>query len=194
MIEQAANPIELTPIYYRTQTTGFGFTATTGDFIFRGETAYTDEKSASRGYDIDPWSWQSGLGVEKNWNIFGFTVTQVLYYFYGVFPEDASNLPTSGFRLFDNTAVTAIRWGITDDSYVYVSGLYEIPQEGLFLVAGYQRKNPGCRSLGYFMEKYFRRQRRPPQNLQQQQPRGDGTCLFLFESSVSNRTVLQRRS
>lgn len=136
----AVNPLALTPFYYRTETTGFGFSATTGSLIVRGETAYTNTISAARDYDFPSWSWQSGLGLEKNWEVFSHTLTQVLYYFRGIFPQDSSNLPTSGFRLFDDAAMTGARYALTDDRFVYGSVLYNFPQQGVFGMVGFQTK------------------------------------------------------
>lgn len=139
-IALAANPIYVHPLYYRTQTSGLGFSATTGEVIVRGEAAYTDTVSDARLYGFSAWSWQYGIGLEKNWEILSHTVTQILHYYRGVFPADGSNLPSSGFRMFDDTLLTGFRFALADDRYFYGSILYDIPLEGLVWMIGYQMK------------------------------------------------------
>ncbi len=137
---QVDGPVSLNPIFYRLRTTGFGFSSTLGGVIVRGETVYQSAVTDPGAMDYSAWAWQSGLGVEKNWEIGSYTVTQIIQYYHGQLPHSSDNLPTSGFRLFDDAALMGVRWGISDESFIYASALYNFPQEGLFWMLGYQAK------------------------------------------------------
>lgn len=140
-IVQLQNPVMLHPLFYRTRTTGFGFSSTVNDVIIRGESAYQDAVTPpANSYSISSWSWQSGIGLEKNWEVGSYTVTQILHYYYGVYPTEQSNLPSSGFRLFDNSVMMGLRWAVTDERFFYGSVLYNVSQQGFFWTLGYQQK------------------------------------------------------
>lgn len=140
LITQLSGPIHLHPIYYRTRTSGGGFTGQIGDVIVRGESVYQSSVSAPGDQPFSSWSWQHGLGLEKNWEIGGYQVTQLLNYYHGQYPRSASNLPTSGFRLFDETVLMGFRWAVNDETFFYGSGFYNITQAGVFWAVGYQTK------------------------------------------------------
>jgi hypothetical protein len=142
---QLTNPVILHPLFYRTQTTGLGFSGTIGDVIVRGESTYQSAVGDNDvGYFYSQWSWQHGLGLEKNWEVGRYTVTTLVHYYYGVYPHDDStfdsNIPTSGFRLFDNAPMFGFRWAISDEKFFYGSVLYNIAQQGFFWTVGYQQK------------------------------------------------------
>lgn len=137
---QLQNPVVLYPLFYRTQTSAFGFSATLGDVILRGESSYTSTVTPPSPYSVMPWTWQSGIGLEKNWEIGPYTVTQIVHYYYGKYPTQSDNLPSSGYRLFDNSGMIGFRWAITDEKFFYGSILYNINQQGFFWIAGYQQK------------------------------------------------------
>jgi hypothetical protein len=139
-IYQGTGPITLHPLYYRTRTTGFGFTANTGSLIVRGESTYQSTLSPVSGQPFSSWTWQNGLGLEKNWEIGSGTLTQIIHYYRGQYPRSTDNLPTSSFRLFDDTLLLGGRISLSDDKFVYASAVYEFPQAGIFWTLGYQAK------------------------------------------------------
>lgn len=140
LVFQLNNPIILHPMFYRTQSTGFGFSATDGDIIYRGEAVYQATVPPPDAYNVSPWMWQSGLGLEKNWDISGMTLTQIVHYYYAKYPNEAGNLPDSGYRIFDNAAMIGGRLAVSDEKYFYASVLYNFSQQGIFWTVGYSEK------------------------------------------------------
>jgi|GEM_PF-6828234 len=134
------NPIILHPMFYRTQTSAFGFSANLGDVILRGESAYVATVPPPDAYNVTPWMWQSGIGLEKNWDLGSTTLTQLVHYYYAKYPDQGGNLPDSGYRIFDNTPMIGFRWAINDEKYFYASVLYNVTQDGIFWIAGYSEK------------------------------------------------------
>jgi hypothetical protein len=137
---QLNGTITLLPVYYRTETTGFGFSTTAGPVIIRGETAYTNAISSGANDYFSAWSWQNALGVEKNFDFSSTTLTVVLQYYNGKYPNPADNLISSRVRLFDNTPALGFHWSLSDDKTIYGMVMYEIPQDGAIAVLGYQMK------------------------------------------------------
>lgn len=134
------NPIVLHPMFYRTETSAIGFTANLGDVILRGESTYIATVHPPDAYNISPWMWQNGVALEKNWDLGSTTLTQLVHYYYAKYPNAGSNLPDSGYRLFDNSGMLGFRWAINDEKYFYASILYNFPQQGIFWIAGYSQK------------------------------------------------------
>jgi hypothetical protein len=139
-VVQVDGTVVIKPVYYRTRTTGLGFSATTGSVILRGESVYQDATTAPNGQAYSDWSWQSGVGLEKTWSIGSQDIQMIVHYYTANYPHSPDNLPTSYFRLFDDTAVLGLRAPITDDNFFYGSVLYNILQEGLFWTVGWQTK------------------------------------------------------
>jgi len=138
---QLNNPVVLHPLFFRTRTSGLGFSSTVGDVIVRGESVYQDSiTQPEKGYQLSSWTWQNGLGLEKNWEIGSYTLTQIVHYYYGVYPVSGDNLPSSGFRLFDNAGMVGLRFAISDEKFFYGSVLYNVTQQGFFWIVGYQQK------------------------------------------------------
>ena len=135
--------IDLTEMTYLVRNTGFGFVWAREKWIFRGETAYqatlSPEPNPSSPY-LQPWSWTSVLAVETNVDIRARTLTLLAQAYYTKDPQQADNMVSSTFRLFDQTGMLGARFAYSDDLLFTLSSLYETTSQGLFWMAGFDNK------------------------------------------------------
>lgn len=119
--------IQLQPLFYRQQTSALSFVFWKDEWIGRWEGVYKDILSSSDG--LDPWSFEQGLAVERSFSIWGQSFTTLLQYYHANYPTRAQNFPISHFRLFENTAVLAQRWNISERSFLLYSLLHQLSSQ-----------------------------------------------------------------
>ena len=134
----AQTPISLAPVTYRVRTTGFGFVKAQERWILRGESAYAH--TLSKDALLQPWSWASVLAVETNVEVGARTLTLLAQYFYTRNPQAADNLPSSSYRLFDQTGMLGGRLAYAESLTLIGSVLYESITHGTFWMVGMEQK------------------------------------------------------
>ncbi len=134
----ARSPLHIAPVVYRVRTTGMGFVWAREKWIYRGETAY--QHTISDDPLLQPWSWASVLGAETNIDMGSSTLTLLGQYYYTRNPQAPDNFVSSAYRLFDRTAIAGGRWAYSETLTILFSALYETQTQGLFWMAGFDRK------------------------------------------------------
>lgn len=134
----AESPMLLTPVYYRVRTSGFGFAYAAEKWIVRGESAY--QHTISSDPLLQPWSWSNVLALETNVDVGSTTVTLLAQIYYTLNPQDADNMISSSYRVFDRTGVLGARWAYSEKMTITASALYETVAKGLFWMVGFEDK------------------------------------------------------
>lgn len=135
---EVQSPILLSPLYYRTRTTGLGIVWAQESFILRLESAY--QHTISQSPLVQPWSWANVAAIETNLPIGTTTATVLAQYYYTQNPQSPDNMISSNYRLFDRTALLGTRWAYSDDLQFTGSVLFEGTTSGLFLMASFEQK------------------------------------------------------
>ena len=130
IVIQANSNITINPIYYRQWVYGGNFVWALGQYIVRGESAFT--RPISRDGAITGIGQEHALEIEHNVQIGKDQVTVIVEGTFSKHEKDSDNSSTSLSRVFDRAAILALRYSPTEKWNFLGSAFYDFLFKGNF--------------------------------------------------------------
>ncbi len=122
--------VYLQATYYKIQMAGASFVSVLGDFLLKGESAYTKPVSAKSGIPLK--GFDNVLALERGFDVGGNTLTAILEGTYAYHQDPVDNGSTSLSRMFDRAGILALRYAIGEKWTVLSSFLRDTKYKGNF--------------------------------------------------------------
>lgn len=130
--------IGLRPIYYLTETTGANVIWASMLFLLRLETAYINTLSDNEA--LTPWSWRSGIALEKTIAVGAQSLTVVWEGYYAKHGKTTNNLFSSSQRIFDEATALGVRMALSSSRSLMLTNLYDLNIAGSYWRLSYSDK------------------------------------------------------